>query len=143
MSQQLQLTIWSFSYRSGAPVLHGPDGGGFIFDCRLLPNPGREEKYVARTGRDPDVIDYLQQRPEVSTFVAQVFGLLSLSVISYQSRGYTNLFVAFGCTGGQHRSVYCAETVSKQLQDKFGDSVSVSVQHVELVRRGFRLDSDK
>ena len=135
MSNKLAITVWSFSYRAGAPVLHGPDGGGYIFDCRLLPNPGREEKYAALTGKDPEVISYLSGRPEATTFLDHIIGTLSLSIAAYQARGFSNLFVGFGCTGGQHRSVYCAETTARRLRERFGETIEINIRHFELARK--------
>ena len=103
------------------------NGGGFVFDGRSLPNPGREERFKALTGRDAPVIDYLNQQESVHQFLASVMSLVDASVSEYQRRGFKNLMVSFGCTGGQHRSVYLAEQLAKHLRGRNG--VEVVLRH--------------
>ena len=106
------------------------NGGGFVFDARALPNPGREERFRALTGRDEAVIEYLSQRGKRGTFLAHAMALVDASVATYQRRGFSSLMVSFGCTGGQHRSVYLAEQLAKHLRGTSG--VDVVLRHVEL-----------
>ena len=131
-ADNLVVRIFSFSFHRGLPKDESGNGGGFIFDGRGLPNPGREERFKMLTGRDQPVIDYLNQQESVHQFLASVMSLVDASVSIYQSRGFKNLMVSFGCTGGQHRSVYLAEQVAKRLRGKSG--VEVVVQHRELER---------
>src|SRR5882672_7252556 len=128
----LTVRIFSFSFHRGLPKDETRNGGGFIFDGRSLPNPGREEQFKPLTGRDAPVIDYLSQQDSVHQFLASVTALVDASVSSYQRRGFKNLMVSFGCTGGQHRSVYLAEQLAKRLSGRSG--VEVVVQHRELER---------
>ena len=118
------------------------NGGGFIFDGRSLPNPGREDRFKPLTGRDAPVIDYLNQQESVHQFLASVMSLVDASVNNYQKRGFKNLMVSFGCTGGQHRSVYLAEQVAKRLRGR--TNVEVVVHHRELDRMASEtLESEK
>jgi aminoglycoside/choline kinase family phosphotransferase len=125
----LVVRIWSFSFHRGLPRDETGNGGGFIFDGRSLPNPGREEQFKALTGKDAPVIDYLNQQESVHQFLAGVMSLVDASVSNYQRRGFKNLMVSFGCTGGQHRSVYLAEQLAKHLRSR---NVEVIVRHREL-----------
>ena len=104
------------------------NGGGFVFDARSLPNPGREEQFRQLTGKDAAVIDYLNRQESVHQFLASVESLVDASVSEYQRRGFKNLMVSFGCTGGQHRSVYLAEQLAKHLRDS---GVEVVVRHID------------
>jgi aminoglycoside/choline kinase family phosphotransferase len=124
--------IVSFSFHRGLPKDDSGNGGGFVFDGRSLPNPGREERFKALTGRDAPVIEYLNQQESVHQYLASVMSLVDASVSNYQQRGFKNLMVSFGCTGGQHRSVYLAEQVAKRLRNRSG--VEVAVTHRELER---------
>ena len=128
----LTVRIFSFSFHRGLPADDTGNGGGFIFDGRSLPNPGREEQFKPLTGRDAPVIDYLSQQESVHQFLANVTSLVDASVSSYQRRGFKNLMVSFGCTGGQHRSVFLAEQLAKHLGGQNG--VEVAVHHRELDR---------
>jgi len=131
-ADNLVVRIVSFSFHRGLPKDDSGNGGGFIFDGRSLPNPGREDRFKALTGRDAPVIEYLHQQESVHQFLASVLSLVESSVSSYQRRGFKNLMVSFGCTGGQHRSVYLAEQLAKHLEGRNG--VEVVLWHRELER---------
>jgi aminoglycoside/choline kinase family phosphotransferase len=133
-ADNLVVRIFSFSFHVGLPKDESGNGGGFVFDGRSLPNPGREERFKALTGKDAPVIDYLNQQESVHQFLASVMSLVDASVGSYKERGFKNLMVSFGCTGGQHRSVFLAEQLAKRLRAKNG--VEVAVRHLELEKIG-------
>jgi aminoglycoside/choline kinase family phosphotransferase len=127
----LSVRIYSFSFhRGGVPKDETGNGGGFVFDGRSIPNPGREEEFKRLTGRDAPVIEYLDRQGSAHEFLDHVCSLVDASVNEYQRRGFKNLMVSFGCTGGQHRSVYLAEQLAKHLRGK--DGVAVTVHHREL-----------
>ena len=126
--------IFSFSFHRGPPKDETGHGGGFVFDARSLPNPGREERFKALTGKDEPVADYLNQQESVHQFLASATALVDASVSDYQRRGFKSLMVSFGCTGGQHRSVYLAEQLAKHLRGREG--VEVVVRHRELENVG-------
>jgi aminoglycoside/choline kinase family phosphotransferase len=129
-TQNLAVLIFSFSFHHDLPKDDSGNGGGFIFDARSLPNPGREERFKQLTGKDAPVIDYLNQQEGVHQYLASVVSLVEASVVSYQQRGFKNLMVSFGCTGGQHRSVFLAEHLAKRLRGQSG--VEVVVRHLEM-----------
>jgi aminoglycoside/choline kinase family phosphotransferase len=129
-AQNLVVRIFSFSFHRGMPKDESGNGGGFVFDGRSLPNPGRAERFKALTGKDAPVIDYLNQQEDVHQFLASVLSLVNASVDNYRQRGFKNLMVSFGCTGGQHRSVYLAEQLAKRLRARNG--IEVIVKHIEL-----------
>ena len=126
---KLTVTVHSFSFKNGYPDDTTEHGGGFVFDCRALTNPGASPELRHLTGRDKAVAAYLAQQPEVGAFLQQAFALLDRSVVRYMERGFTHLSVAFGCTGGQHRSVYCAEQTAAYLAGKY--SVDIRLVHRE------------
>lgn len=126
----LTVTINSFSYKRGIPVDVSGHGGGFVFDCRAIHNPGRYERYSALTGKDSEVISFLDKEPEIKRFLKNVKNIVDQSVEKYLKRKFTNLMVSFGCTGGQHRSVYCAEALAKHLKAKF--DIKLVLRHLEL-----------
>ncbi len=132
--ENLVVRIFSFSFHRGLPRDESGHGGGFVFDGRSLPNPGREERFKALTGKDAPVIDYLNQQESVHQFLASVMSLVDASVSNYRQRGFKNLMVSFGCTGGQHRSVYLAEQLAKHFRARNG--VEVAVRHLELEKLG-------
>ena len=125
----LTVLISSFSFHRGPLADESGHGGGFVFDARALPNPGREERFKRLSGQDAAVIEYLQQQPGVEKFLACAMELIEGSVREYQRRGFQHLMVSFGCTGGQHRSVYLAEEVAKRLDGR--DGIRVVVRHRE------------
>jgi aminoglycoside/choline kinase family phosphotransferase len=133
-AEGLKVRIFSFSFHREIPSDESGNGGGYIFDARSLPNPGREEQFRQLTGKDSAVIDYLDRQPSVHQHLASVMSLVDASVSSYQRRGFKNLMVSFGCTGGQHRSVYLAEQLAKHL--RMSDRVKVAVRHIELEKMG-------
>lgn len=126
----LTVHVGSFSYRRGYPDDHGGHGGGFVFDCRALPNPGRQLEYQSQCGLDTGVVDYLESCEEVDAFWDNVRSIVDAQVREYLRRSFTSLTVMFGCTGGQHRSVYFAERLARHLGETFPD-VSVRITHRE------------
>ena len=132
-ADNLVVRVNSFSFHRELPKDDSGNGGGFIFDGRSLPNPGREEKFKELTGRDAPVIEYLSQQESVHQFLACVYTLVDASVANYQSRGFKNLMISFGCTGGQHRSVFLAEQLAKRLRARNG--LTVELHHIELEKK--------
>jgi hypothetical protein len=131
----LALKIFSFSFHQSAPPKdESGHGGGFIFDARGLPNPGREERFKSLTGKDATVIDYLSGQASVREFLASATSMVEASVQNYQERGFHSLMVGFGCTGGQHRSVYLAEALARHFHGRQG--LDVLVRHVEMEKLG-------
>jgi aminoglycoside/choline kinase family phosphotransferase len=136
----LSVRIYSFSFhRGGVPNDETGNGGGFVFDGRSIPNPGREERFKNLTGKDRPVIEYLDLQESAQQFLDHVRSLVDASVSEYQRRGFKNLMVSFGCTGGQHRSVYLAEQVAKHLRKKNG--IEVTVHHRELEKAAAELEA--
>ncbi len=121
----LTVRVFSFSYRKGIPADDSGNGGGYVFDCRSTHNPGRYEPYKQLTGLDEPVIRFLEDDGEILTFLDSVYKLADAHVRRYIQRGFTNLMFAFGCTGGQHRSVYSAQHLAEHLNSKFGIEVHV------------------
>jgi aminoglycoside/choline kinase family phosphotransferase len=130
----LTVRIFSFSFHQSMPSDESGNGGGFVFDARSLPNPGREEQFRSLTGRDAPVIEYLDSQQSVHEFLAHASSLVDTSVASYQKRGFSSLMVSFGCTGGQHRSVYLAEHLAKHLRGTAG--IEVVLRHTQLEKLG-------
>jgi hypothetical protein len=130
----LTVRVFSFSFHREAPKDESGNGGGFVFDARSLPNPGREERFRTMTGKDSAVAGYLEQQESVGQFLQGAESLVEESVSAYQKRGFSSLMVSFGCTGGQHRSVYLAEQLTKHLRAKPG--IHVVLRHVELEKMG-------
>ena len=125
----LVVEIRSFSYRKGIPEDNFGNGGGYVFDCRGILNPGRIEKYKTQTGRDKEVQEFLLHKTDMPAFLQHVYGLVDISVQDYIRRGFESLTVNFGCTGGQHRSVFAADKLAEHLREKF--QVKVKVKHIE------------
>lgn len=128
----LIVSIFSFGYnKSGLPADKSGNGGGFIFDCRFMHNPGRLEEFKFKTGRDEDVIKFIESHTVMSAFLDNVTGIIDMAVDNYIERSFSNLLIGFGCTGGQHRSVYASEKLAHNLHKKY-PSISVNLTHKEL-----------
>jgi hypothetical protein len=123
----LTVKICSFSYRKGIPTDDSGHGGGFVFDCRGVLNPGRIEEFKTLHGRDKSVMDYLEQQTKMNEFLNSVYDVVDLTVEDYIKRGFESLMVSFGCTGGQHRSVYAADQLARHLRNKF--KVKIDLRH--------------
>jgi aminoglycoside/choline kinase family phosphotransferase len=128
-STPLTVRISSFSYKKGIPTDESGNGGGFIFDCRGLLNPGRFTEYKNITGRDKPVKEFLEQKTKMPEFLNSAFTLVDISVEDYIKRGFRDLQVSFGCTGGQHRSVYAADSLARHLRNKY--KVKTTLAHIE------------
>lgn len=127
---KLVVRVSSFSFKKGVPEDSTGNGGGYVFDCRSIHNPGRYEPYKKLTGRDEPVIKFLEEDGEILNFLDHVYGVVDPHVRTYAERGFTSLMVSFGCTGGQHRSVYCAEHLAHHLAEKYPE-VKVELVHRE------------
>ena len=130
----MSLTVYinSFSYiKSTIPQDHTDNGGGFVFDCRYINNPGRQEEFKAKTGLDADVMEFIQSQTAMGDFLKSVYSLVDPAIENYLERGFTSLMVNFGCTGGQHRSVYAAERLREHILDKY-PGVEVELRHTQL-----------
>lgn len=127
--EKLTVSIFSFSYRKGIPFDKSGNGGGYVFDCRALPNPGLFDEYKSLNGRDAAVIEFFDEHPETEQYLQYVRGIVGTSVEEYINKGYTRLMVNFGCTGGRHRSVYCAEQIAKFLRQNY--DCNVAIHHLE------------
>lgn len=125
----LVVRVFSFSYKKGIPADSSGNGGGFVFDCRAINNPGKYERYQFFTGMDEPVIDFLEEDGEILPFLEQAYDMVDFSVKRYMDRGFQNLMISFGCTGGQHRSVYAAEKMAQHIHEKYG--VEVQLIHRE------------
>ena len=126
---KLEVKVYSFSFKKGVPYDSSGNGGGYVFDCRSIHNPGRYEPYKKLTGRDEPVIRFLEDDGEIVGFLDHVYGVVDPHVETYMRRGFTSLMVSFGCTGGQHRSVYCAEHLARHLASRYPDA------HIRLIHR--------
>lgn len=125
----LNLHIKSFSYKVAIPNDRSGHGGGFVFDCRWINNPGRHEAYKSKTGRDPDVISFFKEHSNIDQFINNVHSVVDPAVERYLQRGFSDLSIFFGCTGGQHRSVYCADAIANYFKTQ--SDVEVHLEHVE------------
>jgi aminoglycoside/choline kinase family phosphotransferase len=132
---KLTVQINSFSYRKGIPEDRFGNGGGYVFDCRGILNPGRIEAYKTQTGRDKVVQEFLLQKTQMPTFLQHVFGIVDISVADYLKRDFEGLTISFGCTGGQHRSVFAADRLATHLEEKF--KIKAVVTHVEQEAKGW------
>lgn len=129
IDKKLTVKVLSFAYKKGIPNDPSGNGGGYVFDCRAINNPGKYESYTPFTGLDQQVIDFLEEDGEVVDFLDHCYALVDATTKRYIERGFTNLMVAFGCTGGQHRSVYCAQHMAEHLHREF--NVRVELVHRE------------
>ena len=127
---RLEVKVASFSFKKGIPYDDSGNGGGYVFDCRSIHNPGKYEPYKKLTGRDEPVIRFLEEDGEIMDFLEHVYAIVDSHVATYSRRGFTSLMVSFGCTGGQHRSVYSAEHVARHIAEKF-PQVRVRLNHRE------------
>jgi len=127
--QKLTVSIKSFSYKRGIPYDTNGNGGGFVFDCRFPENPGRVEGIKEFCGKDAPVIEFLEQHGEIQPFLESIFDLLTPVIKKYIKRKHKHLAVWFGCTGGKHRSVYCAEKTAEFLHKNF--DVKIDLKHTE------------
>lgn len=131
MQNKLVIDIHSFSYKKkGIPKDDSGNGGGFVFDCRGILNPGRIEEYKSQTGNDIGVQEFLENKTEMPNFLKSVQSLISISIENYLSRGFQNLQINFGCTGGQHRSVYSAIKTAEFIKGKYPEA-EVKIYHDE------------
>lgn len=136
-SSLLTVTINSFSYKkNGIPEDISGNGGGFVFDCRFIHNPGRYEPYKKLTGRDEAVINFLKHHSSMEDFLNNAYRIVDEAVENYIERSFTNLMINFGCTGGQHRSVYAADSVAKHLKEKYG--IKIKLQHIEQEKKAWQ-----
>jgi aminoglycoside/choline kinase family phosphotransferase len=132
----LVVKVSSFSYRNGVPVDSSIHGGGFVFDCRGIDNPGRHSEYKEIHGRDKPVMEYLERQTRIQDFLNSVFDIVDISVEEYIKRGFETLTVNFGCTGGQHRSVYSADALARHLRNKY--KVKIELCHREQEAKGWK-----
>ncbi|MBO7455686.1 MAG: phosphotransferase [Paludibacteraceae bacterium] len=139
----LVVKVYSFSYKKGIPADDSGNGGGFVFDCRAVNNPGKYERYTYFTGMDEPVIKFLEQDGEILPLLDSAYKLVDASVKRYIDRGFRNLMVSFGCTGGQHRSVYAAEKMAEHLNSKFGVEVQLIHREQNVERTLPEHDTDK
>ena len=128
---KLVVKVNSFSYKKGIPADETSNGGGFVFDCRGIVNPGRFDGYKKLSGKDKPVQDFLQQQTKMDLFLNSVFDLVDISAEDYLRRGFDSLMISFGCTGGQHRSVYAAEQTARHLRNKYKLKVILSHHNSE------------
>lgn len=134
----LKVEVYSFSYKKELPPRHPKHGGGFLFDCRSLLNPGRQEAYKTQTGRDAGVQQFLKEKSKVDEFLAPIYQTVSRAVEVYLKREFDYLLVGFGCTGGQHRSVYCADQMAAYLRERYG--LEVQIRHIVQEQKNWKND---
>jgi len=133
---KLTVRVQSFSYKRGIPEDPSGNGGGFVFDCRFIHNPGRYQPYKKLTGRDQEVLDFFKEKSNIDEFVIKVEQIVDEAVENYIERGFASLCINFGCTGGQHRSVFSADYIAKHLQEKY--SINVVLHHREQERKNWK-----
>ena len=138
----LVVRVYSFSYKKGIPEDPTGNGGGYVFDCRSTHNPGRYEPYKKLTGLDEPVIRFLEDDGEIVEFLQHVYALADHHVARYIQRGFTSLMFCFGCTGGQHRSVYSAQHLAEHIHEKFGVEVQI-VHREQNIRQTLEAVKDK
>jgi aminoglycoside/choline kinase family phosphotransferase len=133
-SSPLSIEINSFSFKRAIPEDKSGNGGGFVFDCRGILNPGRYEPYKNQHGKDKEVIDFLEQKTKVKDFLENIWRIIDINIEDYILRNFEHLQINFGCTGGQHRSVYCAEQTKKYIESRY--PVKVTIRHIEREMNG-------
>ena len=136
VSNKLEVSLFSFSYRQSIPQDHSGNGGGFVFDCRAIHNPGRYNQFKMLTGKDEAVKKFLQEESDTEKFLSSVFAIVHQTISVYIKRKFAHLMISFGCTGGQHRSVYCADRMAEYL--KSIPEINVKVRHIELEKKDSR-----
>ena len=134
VDRRLEVQIYSFAYKKGIPADTTGNGGGYVFDCRSINNPGKYEHYRQFNGNDPEVIKFLEDDGEVNVFLESVYKLVDAHVERFIERKFTHLQVCFGCTGGQHRSVFCAEHLARHLSDKYDVKVKLTHRELDIVK---------
>lgn len=135
----LKISLQSFSYKkTGIPEDKTGNGGGFIFDCRFIYNPGRKEEFKNLSGLDIEVIEFLEGQEKMQEFLINVYDIIDPAIEVYLQRDFTNLMICFGCTGGQHRSVYAIEKTKKHILERF-TNVIIDVRH-NLLEKGFHIE---
>jgi len=128
-NDKLSVTITSFSYKREIPIDLADNGGGFVFDCRGLNNPGRHLEFKLLNGRDKKVMEFLEANSDVEDYLSNTFSLVGSTIETYFAKGFKNLMINFGCTGGQHRSVYCADKMFEHLKNKY--DINIFLSHIE------------
>ncbi len=131
-NNRLNVKIYSFSLKRHYPPLDVEHGGGFIFDCRCLSNPGTFSEMVKLNGKDNLVKEFMKSDETTQNFLNNIFQTVSIAINEYLKRGYTLIQIGFGCTGGQHRSVYCAEEIARRLDEYFGEKIIINIEHLEI-----------
>lgn len=140
---RLHIKVFSFSYKKGYPDDFSGNGGGFMFDCRGMHNPGRYDEFKPLTGLDRPVRDFLEERGEIQKFIENAFDIVSPSVETYLRRGFSSLQVGFGCTGGRHRSVYAAQALAERLAVEFPQAVVDLLHREQRISRTFNSSIEK
>ena len=128
-SDAIACVVFSGKMLGLIPVDESGNGGGYVFDCRAIHNPGRYDQYKHLTGNDQAVVEFFEQETDIEDYLKHVYELVDRSIEHYQQRNFRNFMVSFGCTGGQHRSVYCAERLADHLEAKY--DVNVVLRHIE------------
>lgn len=130
----LTINLNSFSYKkSGIPEDNSGNGGGFVFDCRFIYNPGRKEEFKMLTGKDNEVVLFLDSQPEMKKFLNNVYDIIDPAIENFIERNFTHLMISFGCTGGQHRSVYAAEKTREHINKKY-PGIIIKLNHNQIVK---------
>lgn len=129
-TKQLTVKINSFSYRRGIPYDDSGHGGGYVFDCRGILNPGKFERYMMLNGKDPEVVEFLEKNTKIYDYLEHTFQLVKTNLDNYIERSFSNLMINFGCTGGKHRSVFCAEWMANRIRNNY--DIIVNLNHLDL-----------
>ncbi|MBS3771564.1 MAG: RNase adapter RapZ [Bacteroidales bacterium] len=129
-TKQLTATVNSFSYRRGIPYDNSGHGGGYVFDCRGILNPGKFERYMMLNGKDPEVVEFFEKNTKIYDYLEHTFQLVKTNLDNYIERSFSNLMINFGCTGGQHRSVFCAEWMANRIRNNY--DIVVKINHLDM-----------